>query len=287
MRIPFSWACVLLLPVLARADEPAYTIKIKTHPDEGKSILCREVEKQTDLVRFLDADGKTVKENRPSLENEEVFTLTVLESGAKFPRRYRQTFDKAVSSTLENKNRSYQGLSIEYSMLGTKYRLELPEKHEISQSDQQALVTRANHEVESSMDEIFLPSKPVKVGDAWKIEPALLLRGFSLFGKLDPERTEGTANLVKVYDKDGTRFGVIEVDLTMAYVAMDKLQFDPPGQLRIKATLDTDITGGSNVGVLTMTRRFKGRAKFEQDNIKLTMEILREASTRQERRLPK
>lgn len=280
----YLWACVLLL-LASRvgAEEPAYTIKIKAFPDEGKSVQCRETETQKSLLRFLSSEGKVLREDRPTEETLEEFTLTVLESGDKVPRRYRQAFSKATCSTLENKNRSYQGLSVQYNLRGGKYRLELPENGDIPASDQDLLLGRANSEIEAGLDEVFIANRPVKVGESWKVEPKVLNRGFGQHGKLDPEKTEGTAQLVKVYDRDGKRFGVIEVDLTVGYVAMDKMLFDPPALFHVKGTLDADIDGTSNVGVLTLTTRLKGRGQLDQGNVRLTLEIVRESTTRKER----
>jgi hypothetical protein len=288
MRTRWPWACLLLaVAASVGADEPAYTIKIKTWPDEGQSVLCRESEKQVGLIRMLDANGQMVREDRPVEEKEEVFTLTVLEAGDRVPRRYRESYSKAASSIVKNKVRFYEGASIDYNLRGKKYRLELPEKHNIPEIEQELLLARANSEIEAPMDEVFIPTKPVKVGASWKVSPLLLLRSFGAHGKLDQKQTEGTGTLVKVYRKDGKRFGVIEIDLTVAYVAMDNAQFDPPALFTIKGTLDTDIDGTSNVGVLDMTTRLKGRAKVDREGVKLKLEILREGTTRKERGIPK
>jgi len=288
MRTRWPWACLLLaVAASVGADDPAYTIKIKAFPDEGQSVLCRESEKQVGLIRLLDPNGQMVREDRPVEEKEEVFTLTVLEGGDRVPRRYRESFSKATSSIVKNKVRFYQGASIDYNLRGKKYRLELPEQHNIPDIEQELLLARANSEIEAPMDEVFIPTKPVKVGASWKVSPLLLLRSFGVHGKLDQKQTEGTGTLVKVYEKDGKRFGVIEIDLTVAYVAMDNAQYDPPALFTIKGTLDTDIDGTSNVGVLNMTTRLKGRATVDREGVKLKLEILREGTTRKERSLPK
>jgi hypothetical protein len=288
MRTRWPWACVLLASITtAWADEPAYTIKIKTYPDEGESVLCREKDKQEILMREFNDRGKVVREDKAAEETEEVFTLTVLESGDKLPRRYRHTFEKATSSLIKNKTRIYQGSAIEYVMRGRKYRLELPEQPDIPKIEQELLLSRANSEVEAPLDEAFVPGKPVKVGESWKVSKDLLERSFGAHDKLDKETTEGSATLLKVYQKGGKQFGVIEISLTVGYITKDDTQFDPPGLFQIKGTLDTDIDGATNVGVLSLTTQLKGKAQIEREGVKLNREILAEGTTRKERSLPK
>src|SRR5437764_1181097 len=52
MRTLAFCAVLLLVGAAATADGPAYTIKLKTYPDKGQTLLCRDTEQNTSRIRF-------------------------------------------------------------------------------------------------------------------------------------------------------------------------------------------------------------------------------------------
>ena len=71
-------------------------------------------------------------------------------------------------------------------------------------------------------DEDFLPGKPVKVGETWKIDVAKVAAELSETGMtIDDKKSSASGKLTKVYDKGGKKFGVIEVvmDLVVTKLA--------------------------------------------------------------------
>jgi hypothetical protein len=283
MRRLVSWVVLLCVVAPALADEPAYTIKLKTYPDKGQVISCREVDKQSSTIRFITPDGKVIKEDTPSEESEEISTLEVLEPGERAPAHYRQIFGKAMFSGSRDKKRSYESLAIDVILKQGKYQIKVPEGAEVTQKDEQALLVRANGDLEAGLDMIFQPDSPVKVGEAWGISFALLNKGFGPLGKLDPEKSKGSTRLIRVYDKEGKKFGVLEFNLELHYLNLDELPFDPPALFKINGTLDTAIDGSSCVGVLTTFSRLNGKAVISNGGAKVTLVIAREGSARKER----
>ncbi len=278
-----SWVLLLFLAGPVRADGPTYEIKLKAYPDKGEVISCRETDKQTGVIRFLAPDGKLVKEESPDEETEEIYSLTVLEPGERAPTHYRQIFGKAMASTAREKKRSYQGLEIDFILKDGTYQLKVPEKAEVTDKDREALLTRANGDLQAGLDQIFQPEKPVKEGESWPVPFALLNRGFGALGKLDPDMTKGSAKLVKVYQKEGMRFGVIEIDLKLFFQKLDSLPFDPPARFQINGALDAPIDGSSCVGILTTFTRLMGKTTLEQRGAKVTLILVREGTGRKER----
>jgi hypothetical protein len=268
----------------ARAEGPAFTIKIKTYPDKGQVLLCRETDQQTGTVRFIDSEGNILQEQKPVEETEENYRLTVLEAGDRCPRRYQQSFDKATHGDGRlNRVRGYQGETILYEMTEGKYQLTLGEKADVSRGERDSLASRANSDLDAPMDGVFQTGKPVKVGEAWEIDGKLLAQGFGGQGKLDMERTKGHARLMKAYKRGNRQFGVIEVNMVIAYSSMDKLKFDPPAVFRIQGTLDTAIDGSSAEGTLKLTSRLNGRTQLEQKGARVTLEISRTGNVLKER----
>ena len=56
---------VLVSATCARAEGPSFTIKIKAYPDKGQSLLCRDTDRQTSLLRFRDSEGNVLDEQKP------------------------------------------------------------------------------------------------------------------------------------------------------------------------------------------------------------------------------
>ncbi|MDY3551509.1 hypothetical protein R5W24_000587 [Gemmata sp. JC717] len=66
----------------------------------------------------------------------------------------------------------------------------------------------------------FLPGKPVKPGDSWKIDPSKFVRSLAEEKlNVDAEKSVMTGKLLKTYTKDGKLFGVLE--LTAAFPLKD------------------------------------------------------------------
>jgi len=280
---PFSFFLLPWSAATVLAESPAYTIKLKAYPDKGQVISCREIDKQTGVIRFLAPDGKLLKEESTNEETEEIYTLTVLEPGERAPAHYRQIFGKAMASTAREKKRSYEGLAVDFILKGGSYKLSVPEKAEVTEKDREALLTRANGDLQAGLDQIFQPDKPVKEGESWTVPFALLNRGFGALGKLDPDKTRGSAKLMKVYEKEGKQFGAIEINLGLAFQKLDEIPFDPPARFQINGALDTAIDGSSCAGILTTFTRLMGKTQLEQGGAKVTLVIVREGSGRKER----
>jgi len=214
--------------------------------------------------------------------------LTVLETNSKFPTRYQESFRKATRHDGQRTQaRGYQGLVLGFEFEEGKYRLKLPEKADLTDNERFGLAARANSDLEAPLDEIFQPGKPIEVGQKWDIDGKLLARAFGHNTKVDAELTKGTAKLAKVYTREDKQFGVIEIDLTVAYRAMEDLEFTPPALFLLKGTLDTAIDGSSPVGTLSVTTRLLGRTQVDQKGVKLLLEISRDSSSVKERSLAK
>jgi hypothetical protein len=285
MRTVALGAVLVVIGLAVGRDEgPSFTIKIKTYPDRGHSLLCRDADKQSGSVRFIDSEGNILEEQKPVEESEEVYRLTVLEEGEHYPRRYQHSYSKAVHGNgKRSQTRGYEGETVVYELAEGKYQLKLGEKADVPAGERQGLTARANSDVEAPLDDIFRPGKPVQVGQAWAVDPKLLEKGFGGQGKLDLGRTKGEARLIKAYTKGSRQYGVIEVELEVAYSAMDQLKFNPPALFRIHGTLDTAIDGSTAEGTLKVVSKLTGRTQVEQKGAKLTLEINRTSNVVKER----
>jgi hypothetical protein len=268
----------------AAADpDKTYTIKLKKEPNVGKSVVVRDSEKTTGTIK-ISAQDKLLQEQKTNESKEEVYTKVVLEKGDKYPKKFQRTYKKATLS-LGGKSvpRHYQGRTVLFELKEGKYQAKVEGEPALDEKDLTALAQDAPDPDKPDMTEVFLPKRAVKVNQSWTINNKLLAKGFAKVGKLDTAKTEGKAKLVKVYDKEGKQFGVIEYEVKLALKSMKAVSFETPGSFVIKGTMDTAIDGSTTEGVLTMTGKLKGKGSVMQKDQELTVEMNLEMSGKKER----
>ena len=270
----------------AEAQDKAYTIKIKEKPDVGMSIVTKDVDKQTGVIKVLDAQGQLLNENKVNKAKEEIYTEVILEKGDKHPKKYKQTYEKAIE-TEDGKTtaRSYQGRTLLYELKDGKYQLGVVGKPPLDEKDVTQLLEKANEELEKNvdLDKLFLPGKPVKVGDTWTLDNKMLVEAFNDKKlTLDAAKSKGTGKLVKAYQKDGKQWGVLQIDLKLALQTIEGLKLDTPAEMDLQASLDVAIDGSSTAGVMTMTGKMTLKSQFEQAGMKFRIEGSVELSGKKE-----
>lgn len=110
---------------------------------------------------------------------------------------------------------------------------------------------------------LFIPPGPVVVGTSWKPDAKVALAAFA-FGEyhtFDDAKVKTSAKLVKTYDKDGKRCGVIEYQLEVPIVSLKGQVLLPAEEgsvLKVEGTLDGCIDGTERRYTRTskMTQKF-------------------------------
>lgn len=117
--------------------------------------------------------------------------------------------------------------------------------------------------------ELF-PDRPVKVGESWQLDRAVVAARFGRPGtKLDPAKTTATGTLTKVAEKGGREFGTVEYVLTLAL-----LDDTPPGPeprvqpgsavkyaITVELCLDGSVSDGSVAVTTTEDVVLRGTAE--------------------------
>jgi hypothetical protein len=262
-----------------------YTIKLKDQPDVDKPVVFRELNKQLTLMRTLDTEGKVIDERRIPDATETVYTFTVLKEGARRPARYQRKYETATwTDGKKTVTRSFQGRTILFEMRIGKYLLTVEGKDDLPQEDIDSLAGAANADLDSDPTAVFLPPRPVRVGDSWSVDPKLLAKVFAKDGVVDEKKSSGKGTLVKAAVKDGHLHGAIELDVRVAYSSMGRDKYEPPAILEVKSTLETALDGSSTAGVLRMSGKLTGRTAFTaQQGQKRILDINMEFTGRHER----
>jgi len=273
-----SFAAVLTLVVGARAED-SYTIKLKHAPDVGKTVTVTDTDTRTALSKATDSDGNVLGDGKKhTFKTQEVYTETVLEKGDKTPNKYKRTYEKATR-TMDDKTeaRSYEGRTLIFEKKGDKYTVTAEGDKPVNENDLKELTAKANENT-SVQDEVFLPTKAIKVGDTWKIDGKKLADVFPGGSKaLDPEKSSGEGKLTKVYEKDGHKFGVMTLTFKMA-LNIPMIEFEKTPIMEMKLNLDTAIDGSSTAGVVTSMGNMATKGTVNANGKKLTIEIEQDLS---------
>ena len=264
MRKSSFWISVLVLVIAAiHVHGQSYTIKLKLHPDPGQSVVVRESSKDVGSMKFLDLQGKVLKEDKPGVR-ESVYTETTLARGDKSRTKYKLMFETATEAFGDEKPTafSFQGRTLLFEVKDSKYRVGVVGKPTLDPKTLEPLVEDAN---EPPAHMLLLnnvaPSEAVKVGDSWSIDVKKLATE-TKSTRYDREKSTADAKLIKVYTKNKQQFGVIEVKARLFVEALaDSIQFEPPAHHDINILVDAVIDGTSTLFVATMTRKLTGKGK--------------------------
>jgi len=249
-------------------DDTAYTIKIKQYPGAGKTVVTKNTEKTTGSIK-VEVAGKENAKNQDEVK-EEVTTMTVLEAGDKRPKKYKETYEKAVTkSDGKETPKSYQGQTVVYELKGDKYELTVEGGGNVSPLDLKALENQAN---KPDVDQLIAPKKAVKVGESWTIGLVELGKTLSKGeddDDLDTAKSKAEAKLVNVQDRGGKKFGTIEVKMHL----VSKGKKGPPFNLDLEGTLETPIDGSSTEAKMSMKGKMAAKSEMEQGGMKVKFEI--------------
>jgi hypothetical protein len=267
-----SWLAVGLGLVLASAGARAgetYAIKIK-EAVKGDAVQVEATDKTDSQTRLVDAagkplldpKGKPVLDKAQKVEKASAYRETVLEKEPGKPRatRLERHYDKAQLTTDgKTVDLPYQGKTVLIEKKDDKYHFRIKDGEELKGDDAQPLNEEFNRGGDEDFDlqKAILPGKPVAVDDVWKLDVAALAAAFARSSKmqLDADKAEGTGKLVKVYDKDGARFGVMQLHLEIPIKEIG----EGKGKLTLKAgskwTMDITLDGCIDGSRLDGTRK--------------------------------
>jgi hypothetical protein len=285
MRAQSICASLLLLPTLAAAPAPeTYTIKLKQFPELGKSVTIKESLTSSSSLKYLDADGKVVNEKKPeTTTHKTVYIETVLEKGNKRPKKFKQTYQKAVivsEDKTKNKELSFQGRTIICELKNEKYDVTVEGDKPLSKADLASLKQHANN---PDLDQLLTPKQPVKVKDPWKLDVAKAARSFGIIGGIDLEKSKAEAQLVKAYKKESKRCGVLQLSLLLVTKKMPEAKSDASSTTDIKVTLDTSLDASDSARSMIITFKMKGKESVDMMGKKLTMEMIYDMTFKVER----
>jgi hypothetical protein len=265
----------LAFPAPAR-DDATYEIKLKK---EAAGDHTKTVSTDAGDVRFrLEVMGQELDKGEKKTVRQ-TFTEEILEkpAGTKKPTKLKRTYDVAGKTTDgKKKTEVYEGRTVVIEKKGDKYVFTADGK-ELTGDDAEELEAEFNkHDDIPLDDEDLMPDKPVAVGGTWTVDPKKLAAAFEQGGPfaLDAARTKATGKLVKVYDKAGKRFGVIELTMTLAVKELkidnQELPMKPGSKVTATTTYDLCIDGSAHSGTEKSSLTFDLHGEVPNGTIAVT-----------------
>jgi hypothetical protein len=138
------------------------------------------------------------------------------------------------------------------------------------------------------MNAAMLPRKAVKLNETWKLEVAPLARDLMKDGKIevDEAKSKGSGKLVKIYQKNGKQFGVVELTMEFPVTHVINEGNKSPtkeGKITIKLERDGCIDGSLEQSHLKVTFDADVRADFRANCMDLTLVATIRASAAEQR----
>jgi hypothetical protein len=257
MRRTLAILVVGLAAAALRADDGPVTIKVK-QPGPGDQVKETKTETTTRKVSFT-AMGKDQTMEEKSV-SKFVYTEEVVSkpAGARRPTKLRRTYEAAEETKNgEKKDLDLAGKTVVVEKTGDGYTITVDGKEPTGPA---ADVLKKEFAKEKQVaDEDMLPKEPVKVGGTWKIDLGPLAKDAAGELEFDLAKSTGTGKLVKVYDKGGRKFGVMEITLDLALTkagpAGQQLDLKAGSKMTMTGTVDACIDGSRNESAGKMTVR--------------------------------
>lgn len=208
---------LLLLPGVPAAE--TYTIRIK-QPAPGDTFRADNTERSDTQSKVTDANGKALVEKAEKSTRVAVFTETVVEKpqGKARPTKLMRHYDKAqVTVGDKTEDLPYQGKTVVIEKKDGRYHFTVEGGGALTGKDARVLDNEFNRGGDFDPQRALLPAKPVAVDQEWKPDLKTIAEEFgkTMSMRFDADKTEGSGKLVRVYDKDGARYGTLKFHLEL------------------------------------------------------------------------
>jgi len=242
---------VITLPAWAQ-DDKTYEIKLK--PDavgDRIRVTKSDVSENTATIELSGQKNENVQKKTVRFS----YTEEVLERDvkAKLSTKLKRTYTQAEKIEEGKKTKySYAEKTVLIKRVDGKFEFTV-DGVELDEDDAEDLEEEFNKEDEIPLhDEDLLPKKPVKIGETWNIDTALVAKSFESVVpfKLDVPKSKVTGKLLKVYTKDGKQYGSIETKLKFVVKEFkldgQEMELKPESFMEVTSVIEQCIDGSSH-----------------------------------------
>jgi hypothetical protein len=245
----------------------AYTFKLKKNV-KGEVVVDKITEKMEVSYKLEDTDGNMVVEKSEARTTVSEFKETVLDKKkSKRAAKLRREYKKATVKIDDDESTlPYEGKTVIIEKKDGKYHFTLEDGTELKGKDAEYLDRSFNQRDDddgTSVEKAFLPKKPVRVNETWKIEAEALAKKIAKMDEnslpVDKSKMTGQGKLLRAYKKDGRQFAVFDIDVTVALkgeftMAKDQKATAQDGsKIKFHAKFDGCIDNSCSDGVMNST----------------------------------
>ena len=263
MRRVLALLALGLAAAALRADDGPVTLKIK-QAGPGDRVKQTKTEENTNKVSFTVMGTDMTKDEKVVAKY--VYTEEVLErpAGAKRPTKLKRTYESAeLTKDGERQPLDLAGKTVVIEKAGDGYKITVDGQEPAGPA---AEVLKKEFAKEKQVtDEDLLAKDPVKVGGTWKVDVAKLAKDAEGELDIDVARSSATGKLVKLYDKGGKKFGVVEITMELTLNKLgggggQEVELKPGSKLKLTAVMDGCIDGSdaSVTGKVTVKGELAG-----------------------------
>jgi hypothetical protein len=249
----------------ALAQEGAVTIKLKK-AGPGDVVKETKTESSSQKVTVTVMGQTQVKDEKAKATYVYIDEVIEKPEGQRKPTKLKRTYESAELTVGDKKqDLGLKGKTVLIEKKGDKYTFTTDGKLLTGKTAE--LLTKEFSSKKQTGDEDFLPGKPVRVGETWKIDVAKVAGELAEGGMvIDEKKSAGSGKLVKVYEKGGKQFGVIEVtmDLLVSKLAAgpQEIPLKEGSKLSVGLSMDGCIDGSEATGGGKMTMKGKLNGDF-------------------------
>jgi hypothetical protein len=256
--------------VLASAPAASYTLVLK---DLGQGQSAR-VDRQTAgvvAVTVTDATGTVLRSNQTSTASILGYRETVLQmpAGGGPPTRLRRRYDAAqVQPGGQTAGLPFQGKTVVITKQADGYHFWI-RGVELTDAAAKPLADEFNRVgAQTDYGKGLLPPGPVKLRQAWAVDPAPLLQDLNRGGAavFSAAGASGTGTLTRVYRRGGHRFGTMTFVLVLPITALPlgssgTVPALPGSGAVVRLTLDGCVDGSLSTRTLSLDLQMNARAQ--------------------------
>jgi hypothetical protein len=262
MRRIVAILAVGLVVSAGRADDGPVTVKVK-QPGPGEKVKESKTETTTNKMSFTVMGTDMVKDEKVVTKFVYTDEVVTKPAGAKRPTKLKRTYETAeMTRDGANEELGLAGKTVVIEKAATGYDVTLDGKELTGPA---ATILKKEFGKDKQVnDEDLLPQEPVKVGGTWKVDVAKLAKDAEGELDIDAVKSSASGKLVKVYDKGGHKFGVLEVTMELALNKIGEeghqIEMKPGSKMHVTAVMDTCIDGARSAftGKVTVRGDFTG-----------------------------
>jgi hypothetical protein len=240
----------------ASAADEAVTIKVKKSAP-GDVVDVSKTEKGSNKTTFTAMGMERVVDGGGS--SKFVYREEIIERPADARRatKLTRTYKTAEMTRADAKtgDLGLAGKTVLIEKKGDKYEFTVDGKP-LTGPGAQMLQKEFGREKKLTEEDLF-PKEPIKVGGTWKIDVSKLAKELGEDGMIvDESKSSASGKLIKTYDKEGARFGILEVNMDVTVTKLKGEGQEIPlkdSKMTFVMTADACIDGTLDTGKAKMT----------------------------------